>query len=389
MTIQSDFEAAWVLATTPEERSEALQDAIDACPGAIDDVRCVITIPFGDWDLADHDADGACVRIENAVLLSLGGSRIRIPYDVNGFWLKGPNAQHAQISDGAIGFPGSNAQTGRCIKIQAHGVRVANVRTIYGDVGVEVTNQDEQQYNANCCILRDVVIANARVGLRLAGADSNAGTFSGLEINGDGLTSEIGILDESFLGNTFVGTHVATVSQHAYLCTQPANYSTHVGMYVEANCGYELPGGFEACVSSQPRVTFLGGGAIPVVDVGDRVGLGHTRLSFQVPALDGGAIQVNIPDAGVNATMSYARLTAAGLVREGGAWRWLDGGFTRFGCHVFTGPGYTGGSPVPGNGLTMALGYTSSGHGRGLGHAIHGATQIDNLGELIPKKEAP
>jgi hypothetical protein len=389
MSIQSDFEAAWLAATTPEGRSEALQDAIDLCPGAIDDMRCPLTVPFGDWTLADHDNDGACVKVSNAVLLSLGGSRIHTPYDVHGFWIKGPNAQYARIADGAIAFDGSASHEGRCIKIQAHGVQVANVRTIYGDVGIEITNQNEHQFNANCCTLRDVVIANARVGLRLAGADSNAGTFTGVEINGDGLTSEIGILDESFLGNTFIGTHIATVSQHAYICTQPANYSTHVGTYIEANCGYELTGGFEACVSSQPRVTFVGGGAIPVVDVGDRIGLGMSRVSFQATTPDGGAIQVNIPDVGVNATMTYARLNSSGLVRDGGQWRWVDGGFMRYGCHVYTGAGYTGSAPVPGNGLSRAMGYTSSGHARGLGHAIHGATQTDNLGELLPKKETP
>lgn len=387
MTPQQELEAAWTAATTPQERAAALQDVVSALPPLeAGEARVPLTLPHGTYDIADHDGDGIAINVTRPCLLSLNGSLLRCEAGTTAIRV-GNGASYARVCDGAIAYPGGVQVPGStALRLCAHGVRASDIRITYGDIGVLVDGRDE--FDANACQVREIAIWGSRLPWWVVGGDSNAGLFEGIEINGDGLATEAGILDESFLGNTLVGFHVATTEQHAYKATQSACYSTVVGLYAEANCGYQLPGGYEQCIQSQARVTFLGGGAVGLVSVGDRVGLGLSRLACRARLPGGGTVQVTIPDPGRNAAMTVERLTNAGLVEEGVSLRWVDSGsLERLGFHVFTGAGYNGTSPVPDNGITMPAGWTSSRHARGLGRGVHDANQGDPWGETHAKRE--
>lgn len=94
---------------------------------------------------------------------------------------------------------------------------------------------------ANTCLFRDSRVLNCGVGVYTNSADSNAHSFENLSILGR-LTvprdkRELGISDNSFLGNYYGANHVAGVGGPAWLVRGAVNGTTISGRnYVEGDC---------------------------------------------------------------------------------------------------------------------------------------------------------
>ena len=78
--------------------------------------------------------------------------------------------------------------------------------------------------------------------------------------------------------------------------------------------------------------------------------------------------------------ITIQRKTAAGALVEGHRHRWNV--LNYFGLESYESDAYA-------NGLTMSWAVTARNHPRGIGRAIHDATQDDPTGELHPKREVP
>lgn len=205
------------------------------------------------------------------------------------------------------------------IDVQCFGVRLTDVNVRGYGTGIRFWGTFGNGTNANLgCIDGNSFIYGCHdVALHLKGGDCNAGTFLAVGIVGGVVKSRIGLLDESFLGNVFAGMHISGTRQEAIYASPVANYSTHVGCYVENDCGFELPAGAPkiACGS---RVTWIGGNAISHAPAGDRVGLGQSNVGFTGKATNGDLLSMRIPHAALDAYWSCTHMAASGSGRPSG-----------------------------------------------------------------------
>lgn len=370
-------------ATNAAERTAAIQGALDRVPQqgyrllAVPELR----VPWGTWPLAE----GVHVRDARVVHIDLAGSAILVPPGETAITVH-RLAQGTSIRRGVIAGVEATQTTGTGIRVEAPGIAIEDVIVRELGIGLDFWGVGGTQYNADSMQVRGGSIYQCDIGIRLKGADAQGGTFLGVVIFG----GRVGVQDESFLGNAYVGLQFHTISEHAIRTLNTdapsspvANYSTWLGTYLEADCGYDLPGGVTETIDSSmaANVSWFGGGVIPHVRVGDRVGLGVSRLGFRESLPDGGYVSVSIPHGANNSAIAIGRFNADGQYRESHALRWVDQ-LHRFGLHPV-------GPNVPNDGLTMPLGYTSSTHPRGLGRAIHDARQAAPLGQLMPLTETP
>jgi len=281
----------------------AIQEVLDLIPDATSrgytGPRIPLRFPHGTYRLDDPDGDGVALHVGGQCLLDLGGSEFVVDNGVTA-WQFEPTAAWSKLCNGCI-MPVDrfSSHEGVGVKIISHGIRLSDLIIREMGKGVYADGRTTAQ-NANCQQWRDLMIFNCwDVGVHLKGGDCNAGTFSGIEING----GRIGILDESFLGNAHIGHHISTTSEEAVLITAVASYSTYVGIYIENNCGYSLPEG-EPIVKTLARTTTVGGGMVPHAPIGDRIGLGKSRIRFEDKAPGNETLAVTIPHAAIDAALT-------------------------------------------------------------------------------------
>lgn len=297
-----------------------IQALIDAAPDAkigIDQAGCpVVTIPYG-----QHLLDGPIVvnrrmdvDFQGGVLVPMDGV---IALDVQapawGCRIRNINV-YGQSRD-----PAAHDESGIVMGAYACVLEHVLVRwcgtgiTWDGRIGEADDANDTWLDNVNGATGNIVRVFNCGTGVVVKGGDSNGGVQFAVIVD----NCDVGIRDESFLGNTWVGLHMHTISGEGYDATASANYSTMLGSYMEA----DVLGG----VDSMAKTTWVGGGAIPYVKVGDRIGLGMCRLGFSDETPDGGRITVRMPHAAVYAGATFERRDASdGLVNGSSCFRWID-----------------------------------------------------------------
>ena len=114
--------------------------------------------------------------------------------------------------------------------IEAHGVKVKNIKVQKYDVGVSVYGTATNATNANSVLIEQGWISNNGIGLLIDGGDSNAGRFSDLETR----NNTVHIWDSSFLGNVHIGgisDGYGVYRRH----DSAAGYSTLLGVYIEGD----------------------------------------------------------------------------------------------------------------------------------------------------------
>lgn len=196
-------------------------------------------------------------------------------------------------------------------------------------------------------------VFNCDSGIELKGGDVNGGSFVGNVIH----SCRRGIGDAAFLGNFWMGTMLHTIAERAYHCTVTANYSTHVGTYVEADCGVDLPGGYKATIDDQPNITWVGGNAAAIAMRGTRLGLNRSRIRFGDTLPSGDELNVTIPHAAAESALTAERkLKTVGTFIDG--WRMrLVSSLKQWGIESYT-------SPANANGLTRPFSWGAAGHVR-------------------------
>ena len=268
------------------------------------------------------------------------------------------------------------------VLVEGHGTQIDDALIRFAGKGIEVHSGPSALPDA--VQTSNVHVFNCDTGVHLRGGDTNGGRFDGTIVH----SGRIGILDESFLGNSWVGTLLHTLSEWAYRCTVPANYSTHVGTYVEADCGSALatpgvspPDGFKKTIDDQANVTWLGGGAAAIAKVGTRVGLNRSRIRFGDTMPNGDELNVTIPHASAESALTAERKSkSSGALIDGFRLAWTS---TLKACGFVIYP-----DAANANGLTRPLGWTTEGHGSGFGHARVNAlppSQGNPAGYEIPK----
>jgi hypothetical protein len=267
--------------------------------------RPVLRVPHGRWTLADP-GDGVCLRLAVPALIDWQGSAVEIPNGTTGLLME-TGAKRSSVERLCLAsVDASQSHGGVGLHCQAHGVRLRDVTAREQGTGFFV---DGSGPNANAQRWRDGFAFKCwGTGLHLKGGDANAGLFSGFEFVG----GQRGILDESFLGNAHRGHDFTATAGPAVEITNPANYSTFEGCYVEMSCASE----FGTPIESQPKVTWIGGGAIPYVLTGDRVGQGRCRLAFRDNLKDPsvGIVEVVLPFGKSDAAMRVQRRTGGQIV---------------------------------------------------------------------------
>jgi hypothetical protein len=283
--------------------TQAIQEILDLVPVPGDrgysGPRVPLHFPHGSYHLDDPDGDGVALHVRGQCLLNLNGSEFIVDNNVTA-WKFESSAAWSKLYDGCI-LPVDrfSPHNGVGIEVISHGIRLSDLFISKMGIGV-IANGRTVGNNANCQQWKDLIIYYCwDIAVHLLGGDCNAGTFTGFEING----GRIGILDESFLGNAHIGHHIATTSEEAIIITAAANYSTYVGIYIENDCGHSLPDD-APMVKTMTRVTTVGGGMVPHALLGDRIGLGKSRIRFEDKAPGNHTLAVTIPHAAVDSAIT-------------------------------------------------------------------------------------
>ena len=151
--------------------------------------------------------------------------------------------------------------------------------------------------NANCLQVDRVYVENVRRALYLDGGDVNAGRFAGIVVK---TTSQEGIFDSSFLGNTHLGHHVAGSIGAAYKSDGINARNVFVGCYSESDCAASdlvtpaiVVGGLHAAgFTAGTTAPILGNAGIAFDYFGSGAAqFGQTRVSF--PTASGHVVAIN------------------------------------------------------------------------------------------------
>lgn len=238
--------------------------------------------------LDDPDGDGVAVVVERRVIVEGRGARIDVEDGITAFRFS-RGASWASVRDLRVVGPGPESSTVG-IEVQCHGLRLDNlwlerlgqaVQAISRPRGGPCDNDDNcpdgscvrgscllATLNANTQRWTNLIVRRCGGGIRLQGADANAGLLQGLEI----LSTPRAVQDESFLGNVYVGPTIASGREASLALGGSAQYSTVLGGYVERD---------GARVQTGPRTLLVGGNAVPYMDgPGERVGYRSSRLRF-------------------------------------------------------------------------------------------------------------
>lgn len=373
---QVQLDATLPAATTPADKTAAIQEALDMIP-AQPVLRAMtmphLRIPYGVHELVP-DTEGVCLRIKHPTALYLEGSALVVPPETTGLHAR-PLAQGSLVANGYIigetHVPieaAENAGVGvhaQCAFFRAYDLTVTDLGK-----GLHLDGADGE--NADFARVSRLVSWRNAVGMHLSTGDCQGGSFDSCIFYQGG----IGILNESFLGNHHAGHAFHTTQAEAVLTVwYPAD--SWNGCFMESDCGVQIGGPDHALVIS-PYAGGAGGNFLAWMHAGDRIGMGLSSVGFRGSMSDGSSVQVTIPHAGAKSAMEVLRMHPNGAFKEGHRQRWDD---IR---HLFGWESFTSFSNALG--LHMGLAVTNSDHPRGVGHAVHDST-LDAPGELLPKKE--
>lgn len=192
------------------------------------------------------------------------------------------------------------------VNVQAHGIRLKNVRVEKFDIGVRVWGTYSNGTNANNTIFNQGQLYNNGIGLFIDGGDSQAGRFSDLETR----NNTVHVWDSSFLGNIHIGgvsDGYGVYRRH----DSAAAYSTLLGVYIEGDpptnnafdmIGYNLVLGGSLSIWSTSSIWGIQSTVNPH---------GFSRLGFSSHNRD---MRVTVP-AGDHAAFTYAH-------RDEDFWAW-------------------------------------------------------------------
>lgn len=352
-----------------------IQALIDAAPdgriGMHQAGKPMVTVPYG-----HHVLDGP-VEIPCRMTADFSGSVLVVPNGVAAIVVK-KEAFGATVRNVTVFGQSQNgaAHAADGIRIEACYAQLIDAFVRFVGVGVHVTSlgggiPDGVQ-------MANVQVFNCDAGAHLKGGDVNGGCFVGLGIQ----SCRVGIVDESFLGNTFVGPLLHTIAERAYEGKVAANYSTLVGAYLEADCGIAI-GGPHNTLDDKPNATWLGGGGACYAKQGTRVGLNRSRIRFGDSLPNGDELNVTVPHAAAESA-----LTAERKAKTGGA---LIDGFRLAWTSALKACGFvTYPDAANANGLTRPFGWTTEGHASGFAQARVNAlppSQGNPAGYEIPKPQ--
>jgi hypothetical protein len=223
------------------------------------------------------------------------------------------------IQDGSITWT-CRQQNGIELQTRASIERIGIVFCVGHGVSIEATAGAGT--NANNWMITGGRINNcAGHGIHVKGEDTNAGVCSGVDCSANG---GAGFYDASFLGNTYVGCHVADNKQASYYSASVVAANTFVGCYSESGA----PGSY----GSGSACTFVGGlhaaGFLPN-DVSVHVNVdGFSRRGvWRNEGGDIGVIARLAPTDTVRTALDFARSDGGdamrfGLNHPGLLWHW-------------------------------------------------------------------
>lgn len=296
------------------DTAQVLRDLIAAAPAQGSSFRGAYPVQ---WPAGEYTVEST-IEVDRPVDIDARGVQLVTPLGVDAlrFVPSAPWSRIDGVTARAVYEFTPHAAVG--IDVQAHGVTVERATARGMGYGLRVYGSAQIGANANCVQVRTALLYGCHeAGVHLKGGDANAGVFGGVEIIGGSQRTRVGVLDESFLGNTWVGLHVSSTREHGVRITPAANYSTHVGTYLENDCGTELPPGAKK-IQCGVRVSWFGGNAIDHAPLGDRVGLGHSKVTFADIAPNGDTLQVTMPHAADHSYMAWVHTAAPGSGRPSG-----------------------------------------------------------------------
>lgn len=267
-------------ATGSESVTEVLQAEIDALPEAVG-VGVSYKLPFNAiLRIDDETGNGVGLLVEgNAINLDGNGSRLEVENDVAGIRLA-ENSSWSSIRHLRVD-PQDESQPhdGIGVDVRSHGVRLENMKFRRMGTGVRAHTQANDLPRANVNTQqwsRLVFWNNYNHAIHLQSGDSQAGLFQGIEVLGGA-----GILDESFLGNTYVAPTIQSDEDEVSFRRtrndsneRATGATTTLGMYVESSSQDPYSGGL---IDMQ-----VGGNAIDRFQGrGERVGGRAARLRFR------------------------------------------------------------------------------------------------------------
>jgi hypothetical protein len=314
-----------------------------------------------------------------------------------------------------LGGVGSGRRTG-ATATGRHGVVVAGAASVHledldisfmGGDGIWITAPADGVHNADLWSIRNCsVFQNGANGLHLAGGDANAGLCELLNATGN---EGWGILDESFLGNTYIACHTNAnglvfeagpllPDSGSFRITAVANYSTFVGCYAELN---QNPPDLAASLT----VLVVGGNLAGLATNAQRVGYTNSLLQFRSQAsvihgTDNYSRSVELDTAqlsthAVAASVTYTPLEPAKVYRNAsGVWE-ADRYVNQWGLQRIIGSDETSNNPnltnldrtwvmqgsngIPGfpAGLPTPFGWTDRAHPQGPGLFFLGNPRIN------------
>ena len=364
-----------------------IQALIDAAPdgriGIHQAGRPMVSVPYG-----KHTLDGPIV-IDAMIDVDFSGGVLIVPDGVQALDVRASGWGCRVRNLTVFGQSQNGAQHGASgIVMGAYGATLEHVLVRFCGTGIVWDGRqgepedasDTWLDNANAVFAENVKVFNCDLGIVVKGGDSNGGCFEAITVD----NCRVGIQDESFLGNTWVGMHMHTIAEEGYRATSAANYSTVVGSYMEQ----DVYGGLK----SQARITWVGGGAVPNVDVGDRVGLGLCRLGFYDKLPGGGYLTATLPHGAANSAMTVRRYTdQGGFVNGLDAFRFQDN-LSQCGLHWYGGSIANDGLTRPflwsyGNGLSRVDAQHYS-IGSALGHEGARMGDLDTVAGFVDDNTA-
>ncbi len=290
--------------TGEHDAAPALARAVATLPREPAGLGTPLALPEGAiLRLDDADGDGVALRIDRRVILEARGAVLRVSGDFVGLRLTS-RARHSTLRDLTVEGRGP-ARGGVGVDVRTHGVRIDNlwVRRIETAIRAHSRLEDERSCsadtdcacdgrcecleghcasyaNANTQRWTNVLIVQCGTGISVRGGDANASLIAGAEILG----TPHAIVDDSFLGNVYVGPTLETAREQSIALLQEASYSTVVGAYIERNSARAI---------GPARGLFVGGNAVHFVEGNaERVGSQSARLTFWSPETN---LRVTVP----------------------------------------------------------------------------------------------
>ena len=264
--------------------TEALQADLDNLPAPVGLGTPYRLPPNARLRIDDPDNDGLALHVDRRIILDGHGAQFVVENDIIALRISQP-ADWSSVRD--LSFASqtpSQAHQGIGLDVRAHGLRLDNLYFDRMGTGIRAHSMvDGEHANLNIQQWSRIVFYECHnYAAHLAGGDSNAGLFSGLEVRAGN-----GILDSSFLGNTYVSPTINSTTVDALTLDSTASSATVLGAYTEINAPDMQAHSFHDL--------HLGGNAIDRLNSeGDRIGRHHASLRFRHPAT---GLRVRIPGA--------------------------------------------------------------------------------------------